>query len=55
MTDFNIGDGFSAEQIFRNPNLVQAYTYDDVIIMPGTLGLLLASAQAITPLRLHPF
>ena len=29
------GDGFSAAQIFRNPNLVQAYTYDDIILMPG--------------------
>ena len=29
------GDGFTAKQIFRNPNLVQAYTYDDIILMPG--------------------
>ena len=29
------GDGFSAAEIFRNPESVQAYTYDDLIIMPG--------------------
>jgi hypothetical protein len=36
MSGFNEeGDGFTAKQIFRNPNLVQAYTYDDIILMPG--------------------
>lgn len=35
-SDFlNDGDGFSALQIFRNPKIVQAYTYDDIILMPG--------------------
>ena len=30
-----VGDGFTAQQIFRNSNRIHAYTYDDIILMPG--------------------
>lgn len=35
MAEYVDGDGFTADQIFRNPESVSAYTYDDIILMPG--------------------
>ena len=29
------GDGYTAEQIFRNRRSCAAFTYDDLILMPG--------------------
>jgi IMP dehydrogenase len=45
MSEYIDGDGFSAEEIFRNPESVSAYTYDDIILMPGGVN---CSAQDVS-------
>ena len=34
------GDGYSAERLFRNRKSCYAFTYDDIIIMPGHISSL---------------
>ena len=38
MENSDTGDGFTAHHIFRNPTRIQAYTYDDIILMPGHMS-----------------
>ena len=33
----SIGDGYSAQEIFRGGKTCQAFTYDDIILMPGNV------------------
>lgn len=37
------GDGYSGEYLFQNVRSCQAYTFDDVILLPGLLRLYLVS------------
>ena len=32
----DFGDGYSAEDVFANRSTCAAYTYDDIILLPGT-------------------